>query len=105
LLWDDIKECCLEEATTARIANQEEEEQIDVVAGQRAGANDNLIVEQRNRWGAASFFPDSSDKEMEEAAVATSVEDILSDEFKKYQADKGLRLQTEGAYNWLNHSF
>jgi len=104
-LWDDIKECCLEEATTARIANQEEEEQIDVVAGQRAGANDNLIVEQRNRRGAASFFPDSSDKEMEDAAVATSVEDILSDEFKKYQADKGLRLQTEGAYNWLNHSF
>jgi hypothetical protein len=28
LLWDDIKECCLEEATAARIANQEEEEQM-----------------------------------------------------------------------------
>jgi hypothetical protein len=94
LLWEDIKECCLVEARATRIENQEEDEEIDA-----AGANDNLPVEQRNRRGAASFFPDSSDEEMEDFALDASVEDILSNEFQKYQADKGLKLQTEGAYN------
>jgi len=62
LLWEDIKECCLVEARATRIENQEEDEEIDA-----AGANDNLPVEQRNRRGAASFFPDSSDEEMEDS--------------------------------------
>ncbi len=80
-LCDDIKECYLEEARAARNLNQEEEEQIDVVAEQRARANNKLIVENMNRCGAASFFPESSDKEMEEADIdSIAVEGIASNE-------------------------
>jgi len=77
-LWDIIKESCLEEARTARILRAGEEERIDVVAEQRARAN-NIIVQQRNRSGTASFFPESSDEEMEDADVdgALSVENIF----------------------------
>ncbi len=53
-----------------------------------------------NRGGAASFFPESSDEEMEEADVdGTALEDIVSNEIQKYQSDKGLGLQKDGGYN------
>ena len=99
-LWDDIKESCLEVAKTAMIQRVGEEECIDVVAEQKARAN-NIIVQQRNRSGAASFFPESSDEEMEDADVdgALSVEDIVSNEMQKYQLDKGSRLQTDSCYD------
>ncbi len=55
-----------------------------MVAEQRARANNNLIVENRNRRGAASFFPEPSDKEMEEADIdGIAVEDIVSNEIRK----------------------
>lgn len=38
---------------------------------------------------------------MKDAGVdgALSVEEIISSEMRKYQSDKGLRLQTDGSYN------
>jgi hypothetical protein len=104
-LWDDIMESCIEEARATRMLGVEEH--VDAEVEVRA---QNLMVQQRNRSGAASFFPESSDEEMEDAGVdrALPVEEIVSREMRKYQADKGLRLQTDGCYNcplewWREH--
>jgi len=95
-LWDDIKESCLEVARAARIPAGEENADMEV--GRRA---ENRMVRQRNRSGAASFFPESSDEEMDDAGVdgVLSVEEIVANEIWKYQSDRGLRLQTDGCYN------
>ena len=95
-LWDDIEEFCLEEARTTRIPRAE-----DHVDGEVERGAENPIVRQRNRCGAASFFPESSDEEMDDAGVsgALSVQEIVCNEIRKYQSDKGLRLQTDGCYN------
>ena len=85
-LWDDIKESCLEEARAARIT---------------IGRAENHMVRPRNRSGAASFFPESSDEAMDDAGVDgdLSVEETVANEIRKYQSDRGLRLQTDGCYN------
>jgi hypothetical protein len=46
-------------------------------------------------------LPESLDEEMKDAGVdgALSVEEIISSEMRKYQSDKGLRLQTDVSYN------
>ena len=76
-MWDDIKESCLEVARAARIPAREENADMEV--GRRA---ENRMVQQRNRSGAASFFPESSDEEMDDAGVDgdLSVEEIVANE-------------------------
>jgi hypothetical protein len=60
-----------------------------------------LSPEQRSRTGAASFFPEPSDEDMEDEAFLgeLSCEGLISNEIRRYQLDKGLRLQTDGCYN------
>jgi hypothetical protein len=104
-MWDDIMESCIEEARATRMRRGEE--RVDAEVGRRA---ENLMVQQRNRSGVTSFFPESLDEEMEDAGVdrALSVENIVSSEMRKYRSDKGLCLQTDGCYNcplkwWRDH--
>jgi hypothetical protein len=54
-----------------------------------------LSPEQRR-----SFFPESSNEDMEDEAFLRelSCEDLISNEIRRYQLDKGLKLQTDG-YN------
>ena len=58
-------------------------------------------MQQRNKSGRASFFPESPDEEMEDAGVdgALSVQEIVSNEMRKYQSDKRLQLLTDGCKN------
>jgi hypothetical protein len=95
-LWDDIKKSCLEGARATRIPATEEHG--DMQARQRA---ENQMERQRNRTGAASFFPESSDEEMEDEAADSglSVEELVCNEIRRYQSDRGLRLQTDSCYN------
>jgi hypothetical protein len=77
---------------------------------------DKMIDDFNSRWGeeprsgAASFFPESSDEEMDDAGVDGDllVEEIVANEIWKYQSDRGLPLQTDGCYNfplewWMLH--
>ncbi len=56
--------------------------------------------QRRNRTGGTSFFPESSNEDMEDEAFLRelSCEDLISNEIRRYQLDKGLKLQTDG-YN------
>jgi hypothetical protein len=59
---------------------------------------ENHPEQRRNRTGAASFFSKSSDEDMEDE-VFLSGEDLISNEIRRYQSDKGLKVQTDGCYN------
>ena len=89
-------ESCLEVARAARISAREENADMEVE--RRA---ENRMVRQRNRSGAPSFFPESSDEEIIDAGADgdLSVEGIVANEIRKYQSDRDLRLQKDGCYN------
>jgi hypothetical protein len=62
---------------------------------------ENHSEQRRNRTVAASFFPESSDEDMEDDVFLRELsgEDLISNEIGRYQSDKGLKLQTDGCYN------
>ncbi len=84
-LQNENKESCLEVARGTR--NPENQQLIAMEGMQRA---ENHPEQRRNRTaGAASFFPECSDEDMEDEVFLRELsgEDLISNEIRRYQSD------------------
>jgi hypothetical protein len=104
-LWNDVKRACIEIAREIGVARQARINENQGCNENQEGEgirNSNVTAQTRRKVGAASFFPDSSEDEAmenEEVDDASTVEDIVAGEIRRYQLAKGLKLETEGSYN------